>query len=108
MLRNTFCAQQVDAGMRLIWITPCKRSEAQLGVETRHATSLQPRSGLNCCGGKSKNTAGNLRCKSKQKFAYCPKNSQLVSIPLPQQLSLFIEIVLFRQLYEIFHYLCYH
>jgi hypothetical protein len=30
MLRNTFCALQVDAGRRLIWITPCK-PKAQLG-----------------------------------------------------------------------------
>jgi hypothetical protein len=33
MLRSTFCALQVDAGRRLIWITPCK-PQAQLGVET--------------------------------------------------------------------------
>jgi hypothetical protein len=30
MLRSTFCALQVDAGRRLIWITPCK-PQAQLG-----------------------------------------------------------------------------
>jgi hypothetical protein len=33
MLRNTFCALQVDAGRRLSWITPCK-PQAQHGVET--------------------------------------------------------------------------
>jgi hypothetical protein len=36
MLCNIFCALQVDAGRRLIWITPCK-PQAQLGVETASA-----------------------------------------------------------------------
>jgi hypothetical protein len=45
MLRSTFCALQVDAGRRLIWITLCWAESAARG---RANSSPQPRSGLNC------------------------------------------------------------
>jgi hypothetical protein len=49
MLRRTFCALQVDAGRRLIWITPCKPL-AQLGdmnsLPYPNCEAVQPATGL--------------------------------------------------------------
>jgi hypothetical protein len=47
MLRRIFCALLVDAGRRLIWITPCKRSaarrrDAMHGVSTAVAAAGRP------------------------------------------------------------------